>query len=162
MVCHLSSLEKAFAYRQWWLAANVSMAFWLTGLWKASSVFSRRCHYELSLHCHTVHRHPRPGLGMELTVKDLACKFSSAFFLKGGMTESQEILNINVAWILQLRWVSYVHKSRCWRRALILWEKRRGLTIWNSIQNPHKQWCKCNPILQLLYWNLWFYFPFFH
>lgn len=45
----------------------------------------------------------------------LACKFSSAFFLKEGMTKSQEVLNIYVAswlkWILQFRWVSHIHKS---------------------------------------------------
>lgn len=115
MACYLYSLEKAFAYRQWWLAANVNMAFWLAGLWKSSSVFPRRCHYETSLHCHTVHRHTRPGLWMELTARDLACKFSSAFFLKGDMTHSREVLNIYVAswltWILQFRWVSHIHKS---------------------------------------------------
>lgn len=110
MACYLFSLEKAFAYRQWWLAASVNMAFWLPGLWETSSVFPRRCHYELSLHCHAVHRHTRPGLWMELTARDLTCNFSSAFFLKGGMTESQEVLNIYAAswltWILQFRWVS--------------------------------------------------------
>lgn len=50
-----------------------------------------------------------------MTARDLACKISLAFFLKGGMTESQEVLNIYVAswltWILQFRWVPHIHKS---------------------------------------------------
>lgn len=142
---YLFSLEKAFAYRQWWLAANVNMAFWLAGLWKASSAFPRRCHYELSLHCHTVHRHTGPVLWVEVTARDLACKFSSALFLKGGMTESREVLNIYVAswltWTLQFRLLCHIHKSLDAGEGLWLFKgKGEDCSVsWDSIQNPHKQ-----------------------
>lgn len=129
--CCLLSLEKAIAYREWWLAASVNMTFWLASLWKASSVFPRRCHYKVSLYCHTVHRRTRPGLWMKLAARDLTCNFSPAFFLmlkeRGHDWEmrSPKYLSCILAYrALQFSWVSQTNSLSKLQKISDYWREK--------------------------------------
>lgn len=106
------------------------MTFWLTKL----LVFLRRCCYKVSLYCHTVHGHARPGLWMrmKLAARHLASNFSPSFFLMlkewehDWETRSPKYLSCILAYMdLQFSWVSQIQLPLYTGEVLWLF-KRKG------------------------------------
>lgn len=138
------------------------MTFWLTSLWKASSVFPRRCHYKASLYCHTVHRRPGPGLWMKLAARDLACNFSPAFFLilkEPGQGWETKTLNIYfTSWLTGLcSSARFLRSNSCCKiqKNSDYLEKRRGLLgAWGSTKIPTNSEASTIPFSTCLTGNL--------
>lgn len=144
------------------------MTFWLASLWKASSVFPRRCHYKVSLYCHTVHRRTRPGLWMKLAARDLACNSSPASLLmlkeRGHDWEmrSPKYLSCILAYrALQFSWVSQIQQPLYTRKDLWLFKRQgEGCSVPEHTKSPQTK-MQAQSHTQLLYWKLGLSFLFF-